>query len=282
MRRAYRRGPGSGWQFMGSRNHRVAGGLGLHAMSTSSGGYDPSRFPRLFELEDQSFWFRGRSDLINWALDRYFPKAQSLLEVGCGNGYVLTRIRQVHPDWQLVGTELHDVALTLARLRMPRGVELTQLDALNMAYSEEFDVAGAFDVIEHIEADEEVLAGLFRALRPGGGLILTVPQHKWLWSGADEAACHVRRYTREQLRERLMKAGFHVERVTSFVSLLLPGMIASRLVGREEVDVERELSLAGPLNMAAYTAMRLEGALIRRGVNFPVGGSLLAVARKPS
>ena len=74
------------------------------------GGYDPNHFDRLFELEAASFWFRGRGDLINWALDRYFPAAGSFLELGCGNGYVVDRVRRLHPDWRLVGTELFEEA----------------------------------------------------------------------------------------------------------------------------------------------------------------------------
>jgi SAM-dependent methyltransferase len=249
---------------------------------TSTGGYDPQHFAQLFELEDASFWFRGRSDLINWALDRNFPTARSFLELGCGTGYVVNRVRQIHPDWRLVGTELFEEGLEKARIRMPEGVELRQLDATQNPYDAEFDVAGAFDVIEHIEDADAVLAGMYKAVRPGGGLLVTVPQHHWLWSEADVAAHHVRRYTKAELRRQIQAAGFELVRVASFVSLLLPAMMASRLLKKDAGNVEEELNMAAPLNKACYAAMRLEGALVRAGVNFPAGGSLLAVARRPA
>ena len=50
----------------------------------------------------------------------------------------------------------------------------------------------AFDVIEHIDEDEMVLTQMYKALQPNGGMILTVPQHPFLWSNQDEFACHVR------------------------------------------------------------------------------------------
>ena len=249
--------------------------------SPSPGGYDPRHFDKLFELEAASFWFRGRSDLINWALDKYFPSAGSFLELGCGNGYVIDRVRQIHPDWRLVGTELFEEGLAKARIRMPSGVELTELDATTNPYDAEFDVVGAFDVIEHIEAAPAVLAGMYQAVKPGGGLLVTVPQHKWLWSEADVAAHHVKRYTRRELAGELRDAGFELVRVASFVSLLLPAMMASRLLKKDAGNVEEELDMAAPLNKACYAAMRVEGALVRAGVNFPAGGSLLAVARRP-
>ncbi|TWD81979.1 2-polyprenyl-3-methyl-5-hydroxy-6-metoxy-1,4-benzoquinol methylase [Kribbella amoyensis] len=247
----------------------------------TSGGYDPEKFERLFALDAGSFWFRARSDLIGWALDRNFPAARSFLELGCGNGYVIDRVRRDHPDWRLVGTELFEEGLANARIRMPEGVELRQLDATENPYDAEFDVAGAFDVIEHIEDAPAVLAGMFASVRPGGGVLITVPQHKWLWSKADVAAHHVKRYTRRELIGELQDAGFEVLRVTSFVSLLLPAMMASRLVKRDAADVEGELDMAAPLNTACYQVMRAEGALIRAGLNLPAGGSLLAVARRP-
>jgi len=76
--------------------------------------------------------------------------------------------------------------------------------------------------------DELVLSEMFRATKPGGGIIVTVPQHQFLWSVVDEHAFHKRRYSRVDLVSKVERAGFRVARVTSFVSLLLPLMLLSR------------------------------------------------------
>jgi len=47
-------------------------------------------FDSLIRLEEINFWFRSRSKLILWALSKYFKNANNFLEVGCGNGYVLS------------------------------------------------------------------------------------------------------------------------------------------------------------------------------------------------
>lgn len=83
-----------------------------------------------------------------------------------------------------------------ARQRVP-SASFRRLGATVMEDKKCFDVIGAFDVIEHIEEDEKVLANLARAIVPGGALLITVPQHRWLWSATDDYACHVRRYTRD-------------------------------------------------------------------------------------
>jgi SAM-dependent methyltransferase len=158
-----------------------------------------------------------------------------------------------------------------------------QMDARAIPFQDEFDAVGAFDVLEHIEEDERTLAECRRALRPGGTLLVTVPQHPRLWSNADAYAHHVRRYTRRELTAKLARAGFELRRVTSFVTLLLPAMAVSRILERRSrrpfdpvVEHQRSARVAGPLE----AVMRLETMLIRRGVSLPAGGSLLAVARR--
>jgi SAM-dependent methyltransferase len=153
-----------------------------------------------------------------------------------------------------------------------------------MPYEREFDVVGAFDVLEHIDQDREVLAGIRKALRPGGALLITVPQHPWLWSPADDYAHHVRRYTRGELRGKLRDAGFEVARLTSFVTILLPAMLASRVLRRgrpQEYDPVAEHEQAARLRRPLEATLRAERALIGHGVSLPAGGSLLAVAHVP-
>jgi SAM-dependent methyltransferase len=157
-----------------------------------------------------------------------------------------------------------------------------QMDARRIPYADEFDVIGAFDVLEHIAEDETVLAQLHRALKPGGGLLITVPQHPRLWSSADQFACHVRRYTASEIHSKVEQAGFEIVRSTSFVSLLLPAMLASRRRGRDSggFDPRDEFRIGRAANRALEEIMRIERLLIRMGVSFPVGGSRLIVTRR--
>ena len=151
------------------------------------------------------------------------------------------------------------------------------MDARRIPFENEFDVIGAFDVLEHIDEDEAVLVQMHEALVSGGGIILTVPQHPWLYSSFDELSGHRRRYTRRDLLRKLRAAGFDPLHVTSFTSFALPLLAASRL-RRPQIDLERELSIPGLFNRALLAVASLEQAVIRSGVSLPAGGSLLAVA----
>jgi hypothetical protein len=130
------------------------------------------------------------------------------------------------------------------------------------------------------------MASVHRALRPGGLFIVTVPQHAWLWSAADEQAHHQRRYSRADLRTKLERHGFKVRYCTSFVFALLPLMYLSRrrkpaaaAAAGGAVDCE-ELSLPPALDGLMELGMRLDELLIAAGVSLPAGGSLLVVAQR--
>src|SRR5439155_17137550 len=113
-------------------------------------------FEHLPDIEAKSFWFRSRNRLISWALRRYFPKARSLLEVGCGTGFVLAGLHREVPGLELAGGELSHAGLVTARRRLP-GAQLYQMDACSIPFEDEFDVVGAFDVLEHVDDDEAAL-----------------------------------------------------------------------------------------------------------------------------
>jgi SAM-dependent methyltransferase len=233
------------------------------------------------DVEGQNFWFCARNELIFWNLAKYFPQSNNFLEIGCGTGFVLAGLRKAFPRMSIAGSEIYTEGLKYAATRVPDAF-LFQMDARRIPYDSEFDVIGAFDVIEHIDEDEMVLTQMYKALQPNGGMILTVPQHPFLWSNQDEFACHVRRYTRGELVEKVRRAGFQVMALTSFVSFLLPLMMLSRFLRRDKMPTELtgEFKLAKVTNGILAQIMALERLAIKAGVSFPMGGSLMLTARK--
>jgi SAM-dependent methyltransferase len=251
-------------------------------MVKSSDGFDPKYFSELAAVEDRNWWFCSRNRLITWALGSYFPQAKSFLEIGCGTGFVLSGIQRAFPDLVLSGSELFREGLAYADKRL-LGVKLFQMDARRIPFEMEFDVIGAFDLLEHIEADGEVLAQMFRAVKIGGGIIVTVPHHRFLWSSRDVYSFHKRRYTGKELVEKVGRAGFKIIRITSFVSFLLMLMLISRLkyhTLKGAFDPLAEFRISHLLNWTFEKIMDMERGLIKSGISFPLGGSLLVVARR--
>lgn len=237
-------------------------------------------FDHLESVEEGSFWFRSRNRLIAWALAAYAPAATSFLEVGCGTGFVSAELARRFPSLRICAGDPFDAGVAVASRRMPSAA-VYQMDARRIPFDREFDVVGAFDVLEHVREHEQVIAQMRQAVVPGGTVIVTVPQHDWLWSPLDDYAQHQRRYTRRQLVDAMRAAGLRPVRVTSFVTLLLPLMLASRLRGRNRpVDPTAEFGLPPWLDRSLERVMDAETALIGRGASLPAGGSLLAVGRR--
>lgn len=248
----------------------------------TASGFEAEYFPVLFDIERNHFWFRSRNRLIIWILKRFFPNIRNFIEIGCGTGFVLHAIQAAVPQLRVAGSELFAEGLVFARQRVPKAL-LFQMDAENIPFVDEFDLLGVFDVLEHIADDRQVLRQFFAAIKEGGGIILTVPQHPALWSGFDEKSRHVRRYTRNELLEKISAAGFKTVFISSFVTFLLPFMIASRWKSSSDADPKEEVESARIptlLNYVFELVLTFELILIRIGVSLPIGGSLVVVAKK--
>lgn len=252
-------------------------------LSASFEGYDPTFYQQLAELESSNFWFVSRNEILLWLLKKYAPEKTDYLEIGCGTGYVLQGVSQTFPKWRIDASELFAQGIAFAKKRVI-DAHIMQMDATNIPYSDEYDVIGAYDVIEHIEDDIGVIGSVARALRKKGLFFITVPQHSFLWSQADDAAHHFRRYQMSDLKRKLEFEGFEVIFNTSFVSLLMPLMFMSRLRYKcsksAKYELMDELKLSPLVNSVLLSTMRIELRMIKAGMRFPAGGSLVVVARK--
>lgn len=249
--------------------------------------YPDDGFDLTGELENSSFWCRSRNRILKAILLKYCASRTRprFLEVGCGTGYLLRELVR-DCDFEVTGSEVYLRGLIYAKDKLP-GVELIQVDARRIPFREEFDVIGAFDVIEHIDDDEAVIASVCHALKSGGYFVVTVPQYQFLWSPLDDLVKHKRRYERREMLTKLRKSGFEVVFASSFVCTLFPLMLVSRVLDRgiacdanSKEEFERRVSLPASLNWLFDKVMRIDEALIGWGISLPVGGSLLVVARK--
>jgi SAM-dependent methyltransferase len=129
------------------------------------------------------------------------------------------------------------------------------------------------NVLEHVEDDARLLDAAHRILDQGGALLLFVPALPWLYGTLDEAFDHHRRYSKSQLAEKLLLAGFRLERIR-YVNL--PGVIAWYLAGK----VLRQRTLK-PQHVRLYDRWILPWCFrLEKAWEPPFGQSLFAVARK--
>ena len=248
--------------------------------------YDASAFEFLFKMEQQHFWHIGRKEMALDTLKRNIPnlEAVKMLEIGCGNGNILSYLNR--GGIQVEGGDIFIEGLRFCR-QQTAPVPLYQVDVLSLPFRDEYDVIGAFDVLEHIEDDDKALAEIYLALKSTGKLMLTVPAYNFMWSYADESARHKRRYSKNDLVVKLEQNGFIIKKISYYMCFLFPLLLSIRLISnilwREQVRSDRqvriELKTIPIVNSIFLGLLRLEKWLIRY-VNLPFGTSLLVLAEK--
>lgn len=235
-------------------------------------------YERMNELEEDHWWFSARRDIIRSTLKRLirFPLDPVVLEAGCGTGGNLKLLAEFG---QLDAFEYdqgaRDIAEKKSGLSIPFGALPDQIPFADKRY----DLIGLFDVLEHVEKDQEALIALGQRLKPTGRLVVTVPAFQWLWSKHDERHHHFRRYTRLSLQAVVNEAGLSVEHSFYFNSFLFPAAVVTRglkaLLGRDTPDDK----LPAPwLNKSMYKVFSTERHLVGR-MKMPLGLSLGAIIK---
>ncbi|MFI5023548.1 MAG: class I SAM-dependent methyltransferase [Alphaproteobacteria bacterium] len=227
-----------------------------------------------------SFYWIARNRTIAWLVRRYFADARMVLDIGCGSGYVTQALVDNLPEARIYATEASIEGLRAAARKLENRVFMLHIDARDIPFEGNFDLITSFDVLEHIDDDQSVLESIYRALRPGGGVLHFVPQHPALFSPADDASHHFRRYRLTELQGKLRSAGFRVVFSTSFVFWLFPIFAASRVKARltSRYSVEAEHEQPRWLSSILNGVQAMELALLKCGISYPVGVSRAVVA----
>ncbi len=167
-----------------------------------------------------------------------------ILDCACGRGFYLNMFRYVSHCW-LVGLELEDEIIRKAQANvghLPR-LMLDNANIYALPYADNtFDGVILSEILEHIDHDVDGLREVYRVLKPGGVVAITVPNanYPFWWDPINRTlenifhthigkgplagiwANHVRLYTAEKLRRSAIDAGFIVEEERAFTHYSFP------------------------------------------------------------
>jgi len=133
------------------------------------GKYYPTLYRRYRPLVQAVLAALYRRRAAHWA--RLFAAPGSVFEMGCGNGLMLDTLRRW--GWQVLGSERTEAAAQIARDQFGLTVLAGGIEAL--APDARFDLIVLNQVLEHLEDPSAIVAALAPRLKPGGRLVVNVP-----------------------------------------------------------------------------------------------------------
>ena len=234
---------------------------------------DTSLWDAIAKVERRHWWFRGRREIVARVLERRLPPGATVLDVGCGTGFVLERLAE---RYNVTGLEPDESVRARAHPSIAARLLPGSSDDLSALERRRFDAVLMLDVLEHVDDDVGALRQVRTALAPSGLLLATVPANPKLWSLHDVLNQHRRRYTSELLTDRLLAAEYQTLHLTHINSRLYPLAWVHRLVANETTMGALDVPLE-PINK--LFARIFSGEARARLPRYRRGLSLMILAR---
>lgn len=161
-------------------------------------------------------------------------KGNAIVDFGAGSGTFC--MPMVSAGYQVACVETDPV---LSRKLSDQGLQVWE--DLARAADGGIDYVYSLNVLEHIKEDEAVIALWYRKLRPGGKLLVYVPAFQSLFSSMDRKVGHFRRYQKDNLSEKLRRAGFVVVTTRYADSVGFFATLVYKLVGSDKGDIDPKM-----------------------------------------
>lgn len=174
----------------------------------------------LYAAKTKTYFSGQRPEML-----RFIPAAAgSVLEVGCGNGGFSAGLKQQRPV-HVTAIEPFHAAAEVARSRVDVLLNMTAEDGVRALAGESFDCIVFNDVLEHLVDPESMLLAASALLKPGGTIVASIPNIRFLpvlralvlrgeWRYTDEGVLdrtHLRFFTQNSIHEMFTANGYRVE-----------------------------------------------------------------------
>jgi SAM-dependent methyltransferase len=246
---------------------------------------NPAEFANIAKAEEDFWWYRGMREIMFGMLDKLAPARtiRRALEAGCGTGHFARGLQQRY-GWTMFPLDLGREGLAYGK---GMGISrLLQADMCAIPYAGgSFDAVVSMDAVVHLPPGQEdrPMREFARVLKTGGLFVIRVSALDILRSHHSEFAGERQRFTRSRLINLARAHGIGVLRCTYANSLLMPVALAKFRIW-EPLSGKQPSSGVEPvapwLDRLLHTPLAVEAALLRQGVNFPIGQSLILFGEK--
>jgi len=221
------------------------------------------------DMASGDYWAQTRARIMADWVREFGPG--TVLDIGCGSGYLTARIADANPRGQTVGMDKDRGSIAVAR-RRDTSARFEVADAHDLPFEDSSQDCVIFgDVLEHFEDPVPLLREAARVIRPDGRVIVSVPAFRSLMGPHDAANDHADRYNRDRLAETVGAAGFDIRRSQYTNALPLPLYFIYQRVLKRQVPGSARGGHGGLVELAKRGLIELEAS-----VEMPAGITLLA------
>ena len=212
-----------------------------------------------------------------WLADTLSPwVGQRVLEIGAGIGNLTHKFvpRDAYTVSDNDPIHLAELRAQFGSAKRMRVVEMDMDKAEDFrGHAGQYDSALCINVLEHVGDDAAGLRNLFSAISPGGHACILVPQGPSLMGSYDKVLGHMRRYTRQDLEQKLRTAGFEIVKMQDFNRASRPSWWFNSCVLQRKRLGKVQLRI---FESTLWLWRRIDRFLPWRGL------SLIAICRKPA
>ncbi len=163
----------------------------------------------------------------DWIFRKIKPfLGKDILEVGCGIGNLTGLLLS---QGRVMAADVNEGYLRIVESKFRSHVNLQYLFLWDIQKASPqklprlIDTIVCSNVLEHVEADDPVLQNFYQLLPKGGKVIVLVPAFKGLYNVLDKELGHFRRYGKKEMRQKLIRNGFHLRQINFFNPLGVMG-----------------------------------------------------------
>lgn len=190
-------------------------------------------------------------------------------EIGAGRGEFIDRL--IKSEYQTYAIELDPY------YQQSLSASHEVFENIDDVPDEFFDMIYLIDVLEHIEADQQILKDFYRVLKPNGKLLIYVPARMELYSPFDTAIGHFRRYVLSDLKLKVINADFAI------IDIRYHELISYFLVLFKNKLSRQNSESLNPASVRLYDKIFIPITnFIEKFFRPPIGKSLICLASKPS
>ena len=201
-------------------------GIARNALLPIPNVMDPGHLDELIQLEDSYWWHIAKRRLVTKLVEEHFPAPNHVVEGGIGSCRNLEEFRK--RGYTVTGFDIMPASVEHGK---NRGLDDVRIHDLSQPWPLEDESTGAvvlLDVLEHMEDPVTVMQHARRILKPGGGIVFTVPAYPWMFSDWDKRLGHFRRYTVAELKSQAEQADLEVTWLNRWNAFSMPAAVAVR------------------------------------------------------